>query len=175
MSGLAGGSPVVLIVLVVAGLVGLAWSARAIRSVRHDRRRGSLSAVDRGTGTAGPLRSVTVGLLGRPDEVRRARDGRPVPLEHKSRPAPARGPPASHRLQVEAYCLLLEETTGRSPPYGVLRYADGTEWEVPWTADGRRRVLATLASIRGRYDGRATPGRAKCAACAFRRGCDARA
>ncbi len=121
------------------------------------------------------LTSRTLRLSGRPDLVRRTADGRPVPVELKSRPSPARGPLPSHVLQVQAYCLLLEETTGRSPPFGVLRYADGGEWEIAWDETARRSVLARLAALRRPYRGEASPAVGKCRGCGWRDVCDARA
>jgi CRISPR-associated exonuclease Cas4 len=161
--------------VVVAG--GLA-AALALRSlvVRHrEGRYGSLVAVDEGPGPGTLLRSTRYAIAGRPDELRRLRDGRLVPVELKSRSAPPRGPPYSHQVQVWAYCLLVEETQGAAPPFGVLRYGDGTEFRVPWDAAARAGLLRLRAELARPYDGRATPSRAKCAGCRWREACDARA
>ncbi len=160
--------------LLLAGAVVLMLALRARLALAHDRRRGTLVSVDvRGSGRY--LAAPGLGLTGRPDEIRRLADGRPVPVELKSRSGPRRGPPASHVVQVQADCLLLEEATGRSPPYGLLRYADGAEWEVPWDPAARAHVLGLLASVRGRYRGEAAPALAKCRACSWQNVCDARA
>ncbi len=160
--------------LLLAGAVVLWLALRALLSLARDRRRGTLVSVDvRGSGRY--LTAPALGLTGRPDEIRRLADGRWVPVELKSRTAPRRGPPASHVAQVQAYCLLLEEATGRSPPYGLLRYADGAEWEVPWDPAARAHVLRLIGSVRGRYQGEAAPAVAKCRACGWRNVCDARA
>ncbi len=164
-----------LAVATVGALGVLAASARALGRLAHERATGALVAVDLGA-TPGPrLAAPRYRLAGRPDELRRRPDGRLVPVEFKSRNAPPGGPPASHRLQVAAYCLLLEETTGRPPPFGRLRYGDGTEFEVPWDADQRAELLALLREMRRPYDGRARPSPRRCARCAWRPRCDAAA
>ena len=71
-----------------------------------------------------PLRSQRYALVGRPDYVLDTRDGS-VPVEVKpGRRAAA--PYDSDVLQLAAYCLLLEDSEGRAPRYGLLRYAEHT-------------------------------------------------
>ncbi|HTT25628.1 MAG TPA: CRISPR-associated protein Cas4, partial [Thermoplasmata archaeon] len=97
-----------------------------------------------------------------------------VPVEWKSRPAPAYGPAPSHRVQVLAYCLLCEETRGVPPPFGILRYGDGSEFRIPWDGAARAELLALRWAIARPYDGRALPSPGKCRGCRWREGCDAR-
>jgi len=167
-------TPAALVVGVV-GVVGVAlvaWALHALSGRRRDAARGRLVAVD--AGRAVTLRSERYRLVGRPDELRRLSDGRVVPVEFKSRPTPPRGPSASHVAQVRAYCLLVEESTGVRPPYGVLRYAD-REIRVRWDDRARAELLAVRAELLAPYDGRATPSPARCARCPWVRSCDARA
>jgi CRISPR-associated exonuclease Cas4 len=154
----------------LAGVGSVVLGGVALRRRAAERRLGELVAID--AGRAATLRSRRYRLVGRPDELRRRRDGAVVPVELKRRPAPREAPFASHRLQVEAYCLLVEETFGRPPPFGVLRYRD-REVVVPWDRSARREVLAALEAATAPYDGRAEPGEAKCAACRWSGGCDA--
>jgi CRISPR-associated exonuclease Cas4 len=158
-------------VVAVAGLVLVAWALRALSERRRDNARGLLVAVDAGRPVT--LRSDRYRLVGRPDELRRRRDGRVVPVELKSRSAPGNGPARSHAVQLWAYCLLVEEATGVPPPYGVLRYSD-SEFRLRWDAEARRELLAVRSEIDRPYDGRATPSRARCARCPWVTGCDAR-
>jgi len=158
-------------VLVGVGLAVLA--ARGLARARRERSRGALVAIDGGAPLT--LRSARYRLAGRPDVLRRLPDGRLVPIELKSRAAPPRGPPLSHRIQVSAYCLLVEETTGVTPPYGLLRYGDGAEFRIPWTPAARAELLRVRADLGRPYDGRASPSPAKCAHCGWRPVCDARA
>jgi CRISPR-associated exonuclease Cas4 len=159
-------------VVVVFGIVLVAWALRALALRHEDAARGALVAID--AGRASTLRSNRYRLVGRPDELRRLSDGRLVPVELKSRPTPPRGPTPSHVAQVRAYCLLVEETTGASPPYGVLRYADG-EFRVRWDDRARDELLRVRVEMLSRYDGRATPSPGRCARCPWVRVCDARA
>jgi CRISPR-associated exonuclease Cas4 len=158
-------------VIAVAGLGLLAWGLRGLSERRYDRSRGRLVAVDPGRPVT--LRSERYRIVGRPDELRRRSDGRLVPVEFKSRSTPSRGPPPSHIVQVRAYCLLVEETTGVAPPYGLLRYSDG-EFRVRWDEEARRELLAVRSELIRPYDGRATPSAARCARCPWYGVCDAR-
>ncbi len=166
------GSPWAGVVLLGAGLGLSAWALRALSDRRRERELGRLEAID--AGAPATLRSDRYRLQGRPDVVRRAADGTGVPVEVKSRASPHRGPPRSHLVQVWAYCLLVEESTGRAPPFGVLRYSDA-EFRVRWDAAARRELLALRAEIARPYDGRATPSPERCARCPWVESCDARA
>lgn len=72
------------------------------------------------------LESETYGLIGKVDCIRR-RDGQIIPYEHK-RGRAARGADgkaetwASDRIQIIAYCLLVEEHSGREITEGRVRY-----------------------------------------------------
>lgn len=170
--------PASLTVPLVAGIVALvglgltAWALRALSDQGHDRLEGRLVAVD--AGRPQTLRSERYRLVGRPDELRRLKDGRLVPVEFKSRSTPPQGPLPSHMVQVRAYCLLVEESTGLPPPYGVLRYSDG-EFRVRWDDRARRELLTVRSELLSPYDGRATPSPARCARCPWSAVCDARA
>jgi len=72
------------------------------------------------------LVSEKYGISGRPDYVLMA-EGAVIPVEEKTGRIP-RGPLFSHILQVGAYCLLLEEKTGKNVPYGILKY--GTDQHI---------------------------------------------
>lgn len=164
-------APEFALVLVLGG-VGLAvWGLRALATRRSESAVGTLRAID--AGRSARLRSNRYQLQGRPDALRQAPDGRLVPVEVKSRTSPATGPARSHLVQVWAYCLLVEETTGRSPPFGVLRYAD-REYRVVWDPAARHDLLALRAEVARPYDGRATPSPARCARCAWVDACDVR-
>ena len=120
-----------------------------------------------------PLFSRRHRLTGRPDYV--VADGAVlIPVEVKSGRAPAR-PYDSHLLQLAAYCLLVEETSGRRPPYGILRYADRT-LEIPYTAELEDKLLETLAAMREDLESGDAPrdhdDPRRCAACGHREQCD---
>ena len=164
-------SLVAALALMAVGAGIVAASLRALSLRRREASLGALVAID--AGDPAVLVSARHRLEGRPDALRRTPDGRLVPVEVKSRTAPRAGPARSHCVQIWAYCLLVEETTGRSPPFGVLRYAD-REVRVRWDAAARGELLALRADVARPYDGRATPSAARCARCAWVDGCDAR-
>jgi CRISPR-associated exonuclease Cas4 len=170
-------SPVGEIALAVAGISGLVLltAIAAWISWVPDRRHGHLVDVDLPGRTGTRLVSERWRLVGRPDEIRQLPDGSWIPVEWKSRSTPRSGPWRSHQIQVAAYCLLVEETTGRAPPYGIVRYGDGGEFFVAWDAGARASVAEIRREVARPYDGRATPSTAKCARCRWRAGCDARA
>jgi CRISPR-associated exonuclease Cas4 len=163
------------LILIGTGLGVMLLAARSLARRRREARHGSLVSVDDAPGAAPRMRSSTYRISGRPDELRRLPDGRLVPVEFKSRTSPRRGLPRSHRVQVATYCLLVEETTGRAPPYGVVRYGDGGEARVAWDARARDEVLTLRAALDRPYDGRATPSVARCTRCPWRDVCDVRA
>jgi len=161
--------------VLLAGVVSFAIAVRQLSLRARERGIGALRSVD-GAGRTGPtLRSERWRLSGRPDEIRETRDGTWIPVEFKSGATPPRGPPPSHQIQVLAYALLAEETTGRAPPFGLLRYADGGEFRIPWDAAGRTALFSVMARARRPYRGEARPSRARCARCPWRDACDARA
>jgi CRISPR-associated exonuclease Cas4 len=119
-----------------------------------------------------PFFSTKYGLTGKPDYVVETRAGL-IPVEVKSRSAPSE-PYASHVLQLAAYCLLVEESENRAPPYGIIRYADAA-FEIDYTPTLRRNLVALLDEMRRASRGSARrnhdePGR--CAGCGYRSMCD---
>jgi CRISPR-associated exonuclease Cas4 len=92
------------------------------------------------------LYAISLPLMGRPDYLLKTKDGI-IPVEVKSTPTPAT-PYFSHTMQVMAYCLLVEETYGRRPPRGILKYPDkevSIEYTLDATASLRRIVHEMLA------------------------------
>ncbi len=120
-----------------------------------------------------PLFARQVGLAGKPDYVLEVR-GRTIPVEVKPGRHAAR-PYESDLMQLAAYCLLVEETSGMAPPYGLLRYAERT-FRLDYTPQVRAHVLALLETMRAALDGRPC-GRShddarRCRGCGFYAQCD---
>jgi CRISPR-associated exonuclease Cas4 len=93
-----------------------------------------------------PLRSESLGLVGRPDYLIETDEG-VVPVEAKSSAAPPGGRPRdSHVLQLAAYCLLVEEVLGAAVPYGLIKYRDG-EARVEYTEELRARALSLIEEM----------------------------
>ncbi len=159
--------------LLLVGAV-LLWLARRLRA-RSGLPAGRVVAADVGPWRRldRPLFSRRHGLTGRPDYV--VADGADlIPVEVKSARAPAR-PYASHVLQLAAYCLLVAETSGRRPPYGILRYADRT-FQIPYTRELEEQLLEVLEAMREDLAAGDAPRRhqdpRRCAACGYREVCE---
>ncbi len=97
-----------------------------------------------GHAPARTLVSRRYNLSGKPDYIIE-RHGRQIPIEVKpSRNAPQ--PYQSDLMQLAAYCLLIEETTGQAPPYGILRYAEQS-FRLRYTPALRSELLAILEEM----------------------------
>jgi CRISPR-associated exonuclease Cas4 len=120
-----------------------------------------------------PLYSATHNLAGKPDYLVETSAG-VIPVEVKSSRAPA-VPYLGHILQLGAYGLLVEESTGQTPPHGWLQYADAL-FEVDFTPDLRRELLDTMADMRQARQNnnveRDHEQSNKCRACGFLEVCD---
>ncbi len=135
-------------------VLGLALALAALVLWRHGRRQrealglpaGRVVRADMGSWQScpRPLYSPRYRLAGKPDYLVQA--GRAlVPVEAKPGRR-ASQPYASDILQLGAYLLLVEEETGRRPPYGLLCYAE-RRFEVPYTPDLQQRVIACLQEL----------------------------
>ncbi|NWG19842.1 MAG: Dna2/Cas4 domain-containing protein [Chloroflexi bacterium] len=119
-----------------------------------------------------PLIARRLGLAGKPDYLMRVH-GRIVPVEVKpGRNAPR--PYESDLAQLAAYCVLVEETTGVAPPYGLLRYA-GRTFRMNYGAHVRNEVLALLEEMRDAHGDecdRSHDDAFRCRGCGFFEQCD---
>lgn len=126
--------------------------------------------------TSRPLFSNAHQLTGKPDYLVRER-GTVIPVEVKSARAPNNGPREGHVLQLAAYCLLVAETEGRRPPYGLIKYADAV-FKVDYTLALERTLLDALNAMRGDLArGRARRSHtdpSRCVTCGYRHACDER-
>ena len=133
-----------------------------------------VSLNERGERQEKPLLSHRHGLVGRPDYLVQTEEGI-VPVEAKSTTCPASGVPyESHLMQLACYCLLVEEATKASVPYGVIRYRD-RQLRIDYTDELRESLLELLAEMR---EARRAPDvyrshdeAARCAACSYREIC----
>ena len=133
--------PILFSLLLAPGLL-LLWLARRNRA-RSGLPRGHVIYTDVGgrNRLERPLFSRRFLLTGKPDYL--VADGTDViPVEVKAGPAPPQ-PYPSHVLQLAAYCLLVEESYGRRPACGIIRYADRT-FRVGYTAELEEELLATM-------------------------------
>jgi CRISPR-associated exonuclease Cas4 len=120
-----------------------------------------------------PLFWAELGLTGKPDYLVE-REGRIIPVEVKSGRTPE-APYDSHIFQVAAYCLLVEKTYGKRPPYGIIHYPN-RDFAVDYTPALESALLDELAEMR-RDEVRTNVQRshedaARCRKCGFRKVCD---
>lgn len=128
--------------------------------------------------TLGPRRTgeslydPVLDLAGRPDYLVEQGD-RLIPVEIKSGRSHA-GPRVSHRLQLAAYCRLVESVYARRPPYGILQYADQA-FAIANTRQLRDELARTVEEMRGDLGqalDRSHDSPERCRACGFRDDCD---
>jgi CRISPR-associated exonuclease Cas4 len=120
-----------------------------------------------------PLFHNELGLTGKPDYLVE-KDGRIIPVEVKSGRTPE-APYDSHIFQVAAYCLLVEKTFGKRPPYGIIHYPN-RDFAVDYTPRLESELMDQLAEMR-RDEVRTSVQRshedpARCRKCGFRKVCD---
>jgi CRISPR-associated exonuclease Cas4 len=84
------------------------------------------------------LKDPITGLRGRPDQIVVV-DGKFIPVEQKTGRVP-KYPHHSHKMQVLAYLHLVEISTKRPTPYGVLRYGNEDLHQISWD-DGNKQML----------------------------------
>jgi CRISPR-associated exonuclease Cas4 len=120
-----------------------------------------------------PLYNKALNLTGKPDYL--VRQGKTViPVEVKSGRAP-QSPYDSHIFQLASYCLLVEKTYGKRPPYGIIHYQD-RDFAIDYTPELEFALMDLLAEMQrdvyreeiNRSHGQA----ARCAGCGFHEICD---
>jgi CRISPR-associated exonuclease Cas4 len=120
-----------------------------------------------------PLFYQALGLTGKPDYLIQ-QNGQIIPVEVKSGRAPE-APYDSHIFQLASYCLLVEKTYGKRPPYGIIHYND-RDFAIDYTQELESKLLDILADMK-RDDHKASVARsheqvARCVHCGFRKTCD---
>jgi len=136
---------------------------------------GRVRSEDVGAGRAleRPLVARRLGLTGKPDYLIE-RGGALIPVEVKPGRR-ATQPYDSDLMQLAAYCLLVEETSGRAPPYGLLRYAEQS-FRLDYTPAVRARLLDILDEMHALLDAddaaRSHNDARRCAGCGFCATCE---
>ena len=117
------------------------------------------------------LKSHKHGLQGKPDFIFQSRFGRRlIPMELKSGKTPTDGPFFGDLMQLAAYFLIIEESHGKRPKRGLLRYKDGM-YVVKNTARRRRELRKIAADMRAMLEtgqGMANPSFVQCRYCVAR-------
>ncbi|MDZ4721180.1 MAG: CRISPR-associated protein Cas4 [Roseiflexaceae bacterium] len=120
-----------------------------------------------------PLLARRLGLVGKPDYLLELR-GATIPIEVKPGRY-ANRPYESDLMQLAAYCVLVEETSGQAPPYGLLRYAEQT-FRLDYTPQVREDLLALLDEMRDALNAgdceRSHDDPQRCGGCGFYEQCE---
>jgi CRISPR-associated exonuclease Cas4 len=158
--------------LLLLALLAVAWGMRLRRSTGLP----WAPVLYRDTGGSvpeKPLMARKIGLVGKPDYLLNVH-GSIIPVEVKPSRRAAR-PYESDLMQLAAYCVLVEETIGTAPPYGMLRYAEQT-FRLDYTDRVRDEVLALLDEMRAELDeldcDRSRDDERRCLSCGFFEQCD---
>ena len=122
-----------------------------------------------------PLYDPDLNLTGKPDYLIQC-NKQIIPVEVKTGRTPEE-PYDSHIFQLAAYCLLVQRTAGKRPPYGIIHYPN-RDFAVDYTPELESALLDTLVDMR-RDETRSGLERSheeeqRCMRCGFRRACDQR-
>ena len=120
-----------------------------------------------------PLFYAALELTGKPDYLVQ-QNGNIIPVEVKSGRAP-NAPYDSHIYQLAAYCLLVEKTYKKRPPYGIIHY-ESRDFAVDYTRELEESLLDLLADMKRDEHKNDVPRSheqaSRCAKCGFRKICD---
>src|SRR5215207_429761 len=119
-----------------------------------------------------PLFHQALGLTGKPDYLVQ-QNGQIIPVEVKSGHAPE-APYDSHIFQLASYCLLVEKTYGKRPPYGLIHY-ENRDFAIDYTPVLEAALIELLADMREdevrREVDRSHEQPSRCKRCGFRNVC----
>jgi len=120
-----------------------------------------------------PLFYAALDLTGKPDYLIQ-KNGQIIPVEVKSGRAPD-APYDSHIYQLASYCLLVEKTYGKRPPYGIIHY-EGRDFAVDYTHELEQSLLELLTEMKRdefkKNVDRSHEQASRCKRCGFREVCD---
>src|SRR5678815_3073772 len=120
-----------------------------------------------------PLFHASLGLTGKPDYLVQ-QNGQIIPVEVKSGRAPD-APYDSHIYQLASYCLLVEKTYAKRPPYGIIHY-EGRDFAVEYTHELEQSLLELLTEMKRDWVkkevDRSHEQASRCKRCGFREVCD---
>jgi CRISPR-associated exonuclease Cas4 len=120
-----------------------------------------------------PLFYAALELTGKPDYLVEQGD-KIIPVEVKSGRAPE-APYDSHVYQLAAYCLLVEKTYHKRPPYGIIHY-EGRDFAIDYTRELEQSLIDLLVEMKRdelhKNIPRSHESPARCAKCGYRDVCD---
>jgi CRISPR-associated exonuclease Cas4 len=123
------------------------------------------------------LRSLKLGISGKPDCLIRTADGIvPVELKKSKRPPTRDEVYPNHMIQNLAYCALVEEQLGERVPYGLVIYAGQKVRRVEFTDSNRQWLMNTIAAVQAAHLAKQAKRnhnqRGRCSGCGVREKCD---
>jgi len=92
-----------------------------------------------------PLFYPALALTGKPDYLIE-KNGQIIPVQVKSRRSPE-SPYDSHIFQLASYCLLVEKTYGKRPPYGIIHY-ENRDFAIDYTRELEIALIELLGDMR---------------------------
>lgn len=120
-----------------------------------------------------PLFYPALELTGKPDYLIE-KNGQIIPVEVKSGRAPE-APYDSHIYQLASYCLLVEKTYGKRPPYGIIHY-ENRDFAIDYTRELESALIELVADMRVDELKKDVPRSheqpPRCKRCGFRNVCD---
>ena len=120
-----------------------------------------------------PLFYSALELTGKPDYLVE-QNGMIIPVEVKSGKAPE-APYDSHIYQLAAYCLLVEKTYHKRPPYGIIHY-ENRDFAIDYTRQLEESLTDLLVEMKRdelkKDISRSHEQAGRCAKCGFRKHCD---
>lgn len=120
-----------------------------------------------------PLYDAALNLTGKPDYLIE-KNGQIIPVEVKSGRAPE-APYDSHIFQLASYCLLVEKTYKKRPPYGIIHY-ENRNFAVDYTKELESALIELLADMRQdegkRNIHRSHEQASRCKRCGYRNVCE---
>ena len=120
-----------------------------------------------------PLFYSALELTGKPDYLVE-QNGMIIPVEVKSGKAPE-APYDSHIYQLAAYCLLVEKTYHKRPPYGIIHY-ENRDFAIDYTRQLEESLTDLLVEMKRdelkKDIPRSHEQTGRCAKCGFRKHCD---
>ncbi|MCC7117211.1 MAG: CRISPR-associated protein Cas4 [Anaerolineales bacterium] len=120
-----------------------------------------------------PLFYAALDLTGKPDYLIE-KNGQLIPVEVKSGRAPE-APYDAHIFQLASYCLLVEKTYAKRPPYGIIHY-ENRDFAIDYTPELESALFELLADMKEddlkREVARSHEQASRCKGCGFRNLCD---
>lgn len=120
-----------------------------------------------------PLYDPTFNLTGKPDFILETEQGL-IPVEVKSGHS-THEPYDSHIYQLAAYCLLIHQSFGSRPEYGILHYSN-QDFAIDYTPQLEESIINLIREIHSHNKRRSMPRShdsvARCRKCGFRKVCD---